>query len=54
MGKRPKRSCNENQPSTAPGTLTGRGPVAGMLVRPRRSNSASSRDSGLRPEALSP
>ena len=30
IGSLPKRSCSANQPSTAPGTLTGNGPMGGM------------------------
>ena len=34
LGPLPQRSCSANQPSTAPGTLTGNGPSGGMSVRP--------------------
>ena len=54
IGRRPNFLCNSNQPSTHPGTVIGKGPVAGMVLRERRSNSSMVSDCGDRPLAFKP
>ena len=47
-----QRPCRANQPSTAPGTLTGSGPCGGMSVMPCCWKYARVRACGERPEPL--
>ncbi len=54
MGSLPKRPWSMNQPSTAPGTETGRGPVGGMCLRPSFWKCSRVSDRGERPLAFSP
>ncbi len=58
IGSLPNFACSSNQPSTAPGTLTGNGPRGGIFVRPCFWSSsrsfASVSDLGERPLPLSP
>ena len=49
----PKRFSSASQPLGAPGTVTGRAPVSGMVCRPRRWASPRSKAAGARPLPLS-
>ena len=54
IGNVPNLLCNSNQPSTAPGTETGKGPNLGICVSPFSVNTSAVSCRGERPDAFSP